>query len=122
MLAGEGLIAGPNAETNLDMDAVFRDQERVAVLNCNFLKPRNESLKYIVLNMWLRLIFRKRDENSRLPGAPRNPRAKDIAPSVIGNAQYKQEVKALQATVYEIATRGGSRRIMYDVGIDAETE
>jgi len=26
MLAGEGLIAGPNAETNLDMDAVFRDQ------------------------------------------------------------------------------------------------
>jgi len=36
MLAGEGLIAGPNAETNLDMDAVFRDQERVAVLNCNF--------------------------------------------------------------------------------------
>jgi len=51
------------------MDAVFRDQERVAVLNCNFLKPRNESLKYIVLNMWLRLIFRKRDENSGFPRA-----------------------------------------------------
>jgi len=92
---------------------VFRDQERVAVLNCNFLKPRNESLKYIVLNMWLRLIFRKRDENSRLPRALLEIRElKDIAPSVIGNAQYKQEVKALQATVYEIATRGGSRRIM----------
>jgi len=28
MLAGEGLIAGPDAETNLDIGDVFRDQER----------------------------------------------------------------------------------------------
>ena len=113
MLAGEGLIAGPGAETNLDIGEVFRDQERVAVLNCNFLKPRNEALKYLVLNLWLRLIFRKRDENSRLPRALLEIRElKDIAPSVIGNAKYKTEVKALQTTIYEIATRGGSRRVM----------
>ncbi|WP_066418763.1 hypothetical protein [Halorubrum aethiopicum] len=113
MLAGEGLIAGPDATTNLDIGEVFRDQDRVAVLNCNFLKPRNEALKYIVLNLWLRLIFRKRDENSRLPRALLEIRElKDIAPSVIGNAKYKTEVKALQTTIYEIATRGGSRRVM----------
>ncbi|MFD1572210.1 hypothetical protein [Halorubrum laminariae] len=107
------LIAGPDAETNLDIGEVFRDQERVAVLNCNFLKPRNEALKYLVLNLWLRLIFRKRDKNSRLPRAPLEIRElKDIAPSVIGNAKYKTEVKALQTTIYEIATRGGSRRMM----------
>jgi hypothetical protein len=113
MLAGEGLIADPGAETNLDIVEEFTHQDRVAVLNCNFLKPRNEGLKFVVLNLWLRLIFRARDEQPRLPRAALEIRElKDIAPSVLGNSKYKKEVKALQSTIYEIATRGGSRRIL----------
>jgi hypothetical protein len=113
MLAGEGLVSDPGAETNLDIEGEFRNQDRVAILNCNFLKPRNEALKYIILNLWLRLIFRVRDDNSRLPRALLEIRElKDIAPSVLANAKYQKEVKALQSTIYEIATRGGSRRIM----------
>jgi hypothetical protein len=113
MLAGEGLIADPGAETNLDIEEEFKKQGRVAVLNCNFLQPRNEGLKYIILNLWLRLIFRARDETPRLPRAALEIRElKDIAPSVLGNSNYQKEVKALQSTIYEIATRGGSRRIL----------
>ena len=113
MLSGEGLIGDPGAETNLDIDAEFRAQDRVAVLNCNFLEDRNDALKFSILNLWLRLIFRKRDENPRLPRALLAIRElKDSAPSVIGNSQYKEEVKALQSTIYDIATRGGSRRVM----------
>jgi hypothetical protein len=107
------LIADPGAETNLDIVEEFTHQERVAVLNCNFLKPRNEGLKFVVLNLWLRLIFRARVEQPRLPRAALEIRElKDIAPSVLGNSKYKKEVKALQSTIYEIATRGGSRRIL----------
>ena len=113
MLSGEGFIADPGAETNLDMEAVFKDQDKTAILNCNFLKPRNEGLKFIILNLWLRLIFRLRDEKPRLPRAALEIRElKDICPSVLGNTNYKKEVKALQSTIYEIATRGGSRRIL----------
>jgi len=113
MLSGEGFIADPGAETNLDMEAVFKDQDKTAILNCNFLKPRNEGLKFIILNLWLRLIFRIRDEQPRLPRAALEIRElKDICPSVLGNTNYKKEVKALQSTIYEIATRGGSRRIL----------
>ncbi len=113
MLAGEGLIANSGEETNLNIEAELAAQDRVAVLNCNFLEPRNEALKYIILNLWLRLIFRARDENSRLPRALLEIRElKDICPSVMANAQYNKEVKALRNTIYEIATRGGSRRIL----------
>jgi len=109
-------------ETNLDIDAEFRAQDRVAVLNCNFLADRNDALKFSILNLWLRLIFRKRDENPRLPRALLEIRElKDIAPSVIGNTQYKEEVKALQSTIYDIATRGG-RSSGHDDGLDAENE
>ncbi len=113
MLAGEGLIADAGAPTNLDIQAELAAQDRVAILNCNFLEPRNEALKYIILNLWLRLIFRARDENSRLPRALLEIRElKDICPSVMANAKFNKEVKALRNTIYEIATRGGSRRIL----------
>jgi len=45
MLAGEGLIAGPERRDESRHGRRVPRSERVAVLNCNFLKPRNESLK-----------------------------------------------------------------------------
>ncbi len=112
LLAGEGLIGDPGATTNLDIQEEF-SKDRVAVLNCNFLEDRNEPLKFVILNLWLRLIFRARDDNPRLPRAALEIRElKDIAPSVLANSKFQEEIKALQSTIYEIATRGGSRRVM----------
>lgn len=112
MLAGEGLIADTGVETNLDIAAEFR-KDRVAVLNCNFLLERNEVLKYLVLNLWLRLIFQARDENPRLPRAALEIRElKNVAPSKLGQTDHRKPIKAIRNTIYEIATQGGSRRVM----------
>lgn len=112
MLAGEGLIADAGASTNLDIEAEFR-KDRVAVLNCNFLLERNEVLKYLVLNLWLRLIFQARDDNPRLPRAALEIRElKNIAPSKLGQTDHRKPIKSIRNTLYEIATQGGSRRVM----------
>lgn len=112
MLSGEGLLADANASTNIDMEEEFR-RDRVAVLNCNFLEESNKPLQYIVLNLWLRLIYRAREENSRLPRAVVELRElKNICPSVLENAEYPSVVKPLRNTLYFLATQGGSRRVM----------
>lgn len=112
MLAGEGLIADSDASTNLDIEAEFR-KDRVAVLNCNFLLDRNEVLRYLVLNLWLRLIFQARDDNPRLPRAALEIRElKNVAPSKLGQTDHRGPIKAVRNTIYEIATQGGSRRVM----------
>jgi len=94
----------------------------VAVLNCNFLADRNDALKFSILNLWLRLIFRKRDENPRLPRALLEIRElKDIAPSVIGNTQYKEGGQS--AAIHDLRYRDARRESSgHDDGLDAENE
>ncbi|NHN50025.1 hypothetical protein G9464_20870 [Halostella sp. JP-L12] len=112
MLAGEGLIEDTGAETNLDLVEEFK-KDRVAVLNCNFLKDRNEGLKYLVQTLWYRFIFRIRDEHPRLPRAALESREIDnLAPSKLGQTDYRKQIKALRNTLYDIAQQGGSRRVM----------
>lgn len=112
-LAGEGLLADSDAETNLDMAEIVRRNDRVATLNCNYLEDRNEPLKYIITNLWLRLLLRVRDEDKSLPRVALEVRElKQIAPSKMTIVDYATEVRPLRQTLYEIATQGGSRRIL----------
>ncbi|ELY68933.1 zinc ribbon-containing protein [Natrinema versiforme] len=112
-LAGEGLLANSDAETNLDMAEMVRRNDRVAALNCNYLEDRNEPLKYIITNLWLRLLLRVRDEDKSLPRVALEVRElKQIAPSKMTIVDYATEVRPLRQTLYEIATQGGSRRIL----------
>ena len=112
-LAGEGLLADADAETNLDMEEIVRRNDRVATLNCNYLKDRNEPLKYVITNLWLRLLLRVRDKDKSLPRVALEVRElKQIAPSKMTIVDYANEVRPLRQTLYEIATQGGSRRIL----------
>ncbi|USZ73784.1 hypothetical protein [Natronosalvus halobius] len=112
-LAGEGLLADSDASTNLDMAEVVRRNDRVATLNCNYLEDRNEPLKYVIANLWLRLLLRVRDEDKSLPRVALEVRElKQIAPSKMTLVPYPDEARPLRQTLYEIATQGGSRRIM----------
>lgn len=114
MLAGDGLLGDLHQETNLDMVSEFQEQQRVAVLNCNYLEPHNRYLKYVLSNVWLNLIFNLRDDDElRLPRAVVELRElKDIAPSVKSRAEFTQIVSALTSTLHKVATRGGSRRML----------
>ncbi|SDL09236.1 hypothetical protein [Natronorubrum texcoconense] len=112
-LAGEGLLADSDAETNLDMTEIVKRKDRVATLNCNYLEDRNEPLKYIITNLWLRLLLRVRDKDKSLPRVALEVRElKQIAPSKMTIVDYASEVRPLRQTLYEIATQGGSRRIL----------
>ncbi|WP_276257216.1 hypothetical protein [Halomontanus rarus] len=112
-LAAEGLITSPDATTNLDMREVVANNERAAVLCCNFLGDALESLKYVIMDIWLRLIYKVRDENPRLPRVCIEIRElKNIAPSKMGDVRYKDDIKTLQQTVFFLTTQGGSRRIL----------
>jgi len=112
-LAAEGLLANSDAETNLDMAEIVRRKDRVATLNCNYLEDRNEPLKYVITNLWLRLLLRVRDEDKSLPRVALEVRElKQIAPSTMKIVDYSDEVRPLRQTLYEIATQGGSRRIL----------
>jgi len=112
-LAGEGLITSPDASTNISMPDVLADQEHAAVLCCNFLQSGQEGLKYTIMDLWLQLIFRARDNHPRLPRACLEIRElKNIAPSQLTKARYKDAISALRQTLYTIASQGGSRRLM----------
>lgn len=112
-LAGEGLIASPSASTNIDMEAVIREQETAAVLCCNFLQSSREALKYTIIDLWLRLIYEARDSNPRLPRVCLEIRElKNLAPSKWGDASYKDAIKPLRQTLFFLSSQGGSRRIM----------
>jgi len=111
--AGDGLIEDKGAETNLDMEAILERQEKVAVLNCNFLEDGNEALRFTIMDLWMNLIWRARDQNSRLPRVALEVRElKNIAPSKLGDAKYSSEAKATRQTLFEIASQGGSRRVL----------
>lgn len=112
-LAGEGLIASPSAKTNIDMQELIRDQEKAKVLCCNFLQSARESLKYTIIDLWLRLIYEARDSNPRLPRVCLEIRElKNLAPSKWGDAPYKDAIKPLRQTLFFLSSQGGSRRIM----------
>lgn len=113
MLASEGLLRDAGAETNLDMTDVLEDQEHAAALNCNFLPDGDEHLKYLVENIWLRLIFRARDDNPWLPRVAVEIREiKELAPSTLDRAKYSKIVKALRQTLFFLSSQGGSRRVL----------
>lgn len=112
-LAAEGLITSPKAATNLDMKGLIADQERAAVLCCNFLGAGLEPLKYVIMDLWLRLIYQARDQNPRLPRVCIEVRElKNIAPSKMADVRYKADIKTLRQTIFFLTTQGGSRRIL----------
>jgi len=112
-LAGEGLIASPDAATNINMEDVIANQERAAVLCCNFLREGQEALKYTIMDLWLRLIYQARDQNPRLPRVCLEIRElKNVAPSKLADVRYRDAIKTLRQTIFFISTQGGSRRIL----------
>jgi hypothetical protein len=112
-LAQQGIITGADAATNLDMYDIVASQEQAAVLCCNFLPEGMRRVKYVLIDLWLRLIRRVKDESSRLPRVAVEMRElKNIAPSRIGNVPYEDAIKSLRQTIYLLTTQGGSRRIM----------
>lgn len=112
-LAGEGLIAGRGATTNLDMKRLIADNDVATVLCCNFLGQGRESLKYLIIDLWLQLIFQTVDENARLPRVCLELRElKALAPSKNADVRWKDAVKDLKQTLFFLSTQGGSRRIL----------
>jgi hypothetical protein len=110
LLAGEGLLRDSGSETNLHMSDVIADRDRVAVLNANFV---SDSLKYLLTDLWLQLIYRARDRDPRLPRVALEVRElKDLAPSKLGDSAHSHIVKSLQQTFFFLSSQGGSRRIM----------
>lgn len=114
MLAGDGLLGDVGEESNLDMVSEFKAQERIAVLNCNYLEGHNQYLKYVLCNVWLNLIWELRDDDTlRIPRAVLELRElKNLAPSVKSRARYSGIVNSITQTLHEIASQGGSRRVL----------
>ncbi|APX00190.1 hypothetical protein CHINAEXTREME_20470 (plasmid) [Halobiforma lacisalsi AJ5] len=111
-LAGEGFIASPDASTNLDFREMLSDNETAAVLCCNFIDA-SDGFKYTIMDLWLQKIMDARDEWPRLPRVCLEVRElKNVAPSQIQHARYKDQIRALQQTFRIIATQGGSRRVL----------
>ncbi|MFC7134341.1 MULTISPECIES: hypothetical protein [Salinibaculum] len=110
LLAAEGLLRDSGAETNIDMREIIADNESVAVLNANFV---TDSLKYLLTDLWLQLIYRARDQDPRLPRVALEIRElKDLAPSKLGDSAHSHIVKSLQQTFFFLSSQGGSRRIL----------
>lgn len=114
MLAGDGLLGSHGQETNLDLVEEFQHQDRIAILNCNYLQPHNKYLKYVLANVWINMIYELRDDDTlRIPRAVLELRElKNLAPSVKSRATYPGIVSSLTQTLHEIATQGGSRRVL----------
>lgn len=112
-LAGRGIVAGTGASTNIDMPEIIRDQERAAVLCCNFMSEGQEALKFVLIDLWLRMVYRTRDEYPRLPRVALELRElKNLAPSKIGDVRHSDAIKTLRQTIFFISTNGGSRRVL----------
>lgn len=121
MLSSEGLLRDAGAETNLDMQAILADRETVAVLNSNYLPPGLGYLKYLLVNLWASLIFelKEGDPNADGPTGADLPRValecrelKKLAPSKPKEHPYPEQAKRLTQTMFDIASQGGSRRVM----------
>ena len=111
--AGDGLIADSDAETNLDMVDVLKDQERVAALNCNFLGDGQGALHLVIMDLWMQLIWTATDEAKNIPRVALEIRElKNVAPSQPRKMKYSAERNATSQTLFEIASQGGSRGIM----------
>jgi hypothetical protein len=92
------------------MDEVLRNQSTVAVLNAN---PVTDSLKYLLTDLWLQLLYRARDRNPRLPRVALEVRElKNLAPSKLGDSSHSHIVKSLQQTFFFLSSQGGSSRIL----------
>jgi len=113
MLASEGLLRDAGEETNLDMIEVLEDRDHVAALNCNYLPDGDEHLQPLLETIWLRLMYKARDEHPWLPRVAVEIREiKELAPSTLDRAKYSKIVKALRQTLFFLSSQGGSRRIM----------
>lgn len=112
-LAGKGLIRPTGADTNIDMEEVISDQDSVAVLNCNYLSDGDAGLKYTIIDIWLQMIFRVRDdEDAYVPRVATEVREiKNLCPSKRSDAKYWEQIQPLRSTFFELATQGGSRGI-----------
>ncbi|WP_323677623.1 hypothetical protein [Halorubellus sp. PRR65] len=114
-LAGEGLLARPGADTNLDIRDILRDQDSVAVLCCNYLSNAQAGLKFTLMDIFARLIFNEKsgEGSSRLPRVAMEVREmKDVAPSKWGDVEHVEQIKPLRQTLFRLSTRGQSRGIM----------
>lgn len=110
LLAAEGLLRDTDSDIALDMREIIADQSSVAVLNANVV---NDSLKYLLTDLWLQLIYRARDEHPRLPRVALEVRElKELAPSKLGDSAHSHIVKSLQQTFFFLSSQGGSRRIL----------
>lgn len=110
LIAAEGLIRGPKAETNLDMTEVIEANESVAVLDTNFV---DDSIGFLLTNLWLELVWKARDQNPSFPRVALEIREiKNLAPSKVSDAKYSRIIKSLKQTLFKISSQGGSRRIM----------
>ncbi|APX98532.1 hypothetical protein [Natronorubrum daqingense] len=112
-LASDDVLASPTASTNIDMETVIENREQGAALCCSFLREDQAGLKYTLMDLWLRLIYRARDENPRLPRVCLEARGlEELAPAQLQHTQYPDRVKSLRKAVQQIAVQGGSRRIL----------
>lgn len=112
-LAADGLIEDAGVETNLDIEAIIRRNEKVAVLNCNFLESGDQALRYVIMDMWMQLLYRARKRNSRLPRIALEIRElKNLAPSKLVDVKYKDAIKATRQTLYTLASQGSAERVM----------
>jgi len=111
-LAGEGFIASPDAATNLDFHDLLKRNEKAAILCCNFIDA-SDGFKYTIMDLWLQKIMDARDEWPRLPRVCLECRElKNVAPSRIRYARYRDQIRALQQTFRVITSQGGSRRVL----------
>jgi len=112
-LAGKGLIADAGTDTNLDMHAIIRTQEAVAALSCNFLPPGTQAISVTIMDLWMRLAYRARQQDKTLPRLAMEIREmKKLAPSKMSDVSATQAVKATQQTLYELSSEGGSDRVL----------
>lgn len=112
-LVDAGVVASTSAETNVDMAEVIENQERGAVLCCNFLEQDQEALKYTITDLWLRLIYQARDEDFSLPRVCLEIRGLDnLAPARLSDVAYPGEVQWVRETIYLLSVQGGSRRVL----------
>jgi len=112
-LAADGLIEDADVETNLDIEAIIRRTDKVAVLNCNFLEAGDQALRYVIMDMWMQLLYRARKRNSRLPRIAMEIRElKNLAPSKLADVKYRDAIKATRQTLYTLASQGSAERVM----------
>ena len=111
-LAGEGFIASPDAVTNLDFHDLLENNDKAAILCCNFIDA-SDGFKYTIMDLWLQKIMEARDKWPRLPRVCLEVRElKNVTPSQIQHSRYRDQKRALQQTFREITSQGGSRRVL----------